>query len=184
MTRSLAAALALGLTAAGCGSDSDLTPDAESTAATIAETPPGTLGVSSSDDSERAPAAATREQSGRLETGDQTLQTGEFVDVYTVDVEAGQTLVVDLRATDDLDPYLMLESPAKVRYEQDDFKGDRTRSHLEHAVTDGGTWRVMVTTFEPGEAGTYDVTITTQEEPPTENAEPVETEDDTTEANA
>ena len=179
MTRLLAVALGLSLAASGCQSDSDLTPDAESTA----EAPPGALGVAGKPSAEQASTPATREQSGRLETGDETLQTGEFVDVYTVDVEAGQTLVVDLRATDDLDPYLMLESPSEVRFEQDDFKGDRTRSHLEHAVTDGGTWRVMVTTYESGETGAYDVTITTQAEPPTENALPVEAEEDSAATN-
>ena len=43
MTRLFAVALGLSLAASGCQSDSDLTPDAESTAA--AEAPPGALGV-------------------------------------------------------------------------------------------------------------------------------------------
>ncbi|HEX9951556.1 MAG TPA: hypothetical protein VGB53_07295 [Rubricoccaceae bacterium] len=180
--RLLAAALVVGLTTTGalCGDDAPVTvqPAASrpAAAAPAAAPKPGdapAAGASAGSDkdggtsAETGPAQAVsagglRQHSGSLETGDATLETGEFVDAYTIDVQAGQTVVVDLMSTSSLDPYLILRAPSGEQVDNDDYEGDRTRSHLEQVASESGAWRVMATSYEPGQSGTYDITIRTE----------------------
>lgn len=102
--------------------------------------------------------AAPRYERGQLERGDETLSSGEFVDEYRVEGRAGETLVLDLRATD-FDPYLVLQPPSGEQVDNDDYEGDRTRSLIATTLAETGTYRVLVTSYQPSEAGAYDLTI-------------------------
>ena len=102
--------------------------------------------------------AVGRRESGRLEPGDRTLNSGEYVDQYDVQCRRGQTLIVDLHATD-FDPYLIVRPPAGEQIDNDDHEGDRTHSHVEAAPAQDGTCEVLVTSYQPGESGAYELTI-------------------------
>ncbi|MEZ4421844.1 MAG: caspase family protein [Gemmatimonadota bacterium] len=99
-----------------------------------------------------------RIETGRLEAGDETLQSGEYVDTYAVEAQAGERLVVDLRSSE-LDPYLMLIPPSGETVQNDDFEGDARRSVIAQDLTVSGTYRVAVTSYQPGETGAYTLRI-------------------------
>src|SRR5690606_17944945 len=105
-----------------------------------------------------APAAGERREQGRLAAGDQTLTSGEFFDEYAVEGRRGQALTLDLHATD-FDPYLILVLPDGEQVENDDYEGDRTRSRVTTSLPADGAYRVVVTSYAPGEAGAYTLTI-------------------------
>jgi hypothetical protein len=96
--------------------------------------------------------------SGRLESGDNTLTSGEYVDSYTFEARAGQRIVVDLRSSD-FDTWLIVKSPSGDQEDNDDFEGSTSHSRLEIQAAESGTWQALVTTYEKGETGAYEVVI-------------------------
>ncbi len=105
-------------------------------------------------------AGETRRESGSLASGDETLDSGEFADVYRVQGRVGQTLVADL-SSDDFDPYLIVIAPDGEQSDNDDYEGDMTRSLVSEPLTQNGEYRVVVTSYQPGEAGSYDLLLST-----------------------
>ena len=103
-------------------------------------------------------APGARFESGRLEAGDDQLTSGEFKDEYTVQGRAGEQLVLDLRSSD-FDTYVILIQPDGEQVENDDHEGDRTRSMVTTTLPADGSYRVLVTSYESGETGAYDLTI-------------------------
>jgi hypothetical protein len=88
---------------------------------------------------------------------DDTLRTGEYVDVYTFDGRPGQRVRLDL-TSDDFDTYLILKDPAGEQVENDD--ADRAgHSLVESQLTELGRYQVMVTSYETGESGTYELVL-------------------------
>ena len=106
--------------------------------------------------------SGTQSESGELRSGDDTLDSGEYFDVYTVDVEVGDVVSADL-SSEDFDPYLILESGDELQVDNDDCTtGDLTRSCAAITAVESGTVRVLVTSFEPGETGDYTLEIETE----------------------
>ena len=107
-----------------------------------------------------ASLAARMQRSGRLESGDETLQSGEFVDSYEFEGAPGQHLAIDLRSSA-FDTYLILKDPAGEQTENDDAEDDDSVGHSNIAadLTEAGTYRVLVTSYETGESGPYSLTI-------------------------
>jgi hypothetical protein len=105
-----------------------------------------------------AGGAEPRYERGRLERGDATLASGEFVDEYAVEGRAGQPLVLDLRSGE-FDPYLILKAPSGEQLDNDDHEGDRTRALISTTLAETGPYRVLVTSYRPGESGGYDLAI-------------------------
>ncbi len=101
--------------------------------------------------------AGLREENGRLGRGDDTLDDGEYIDIYEFTGRPGQRVTIDLRS-DDFDTYLILEDPNGDNEENDDA-GDTTDSLIVTNLTESGTYRVGVTSYEPGETGAYRVMI-------------------------
>jgi hypothetical protein len=95
---------------------------------------------------------------GRLEKGDETLSSGEYADGYTFSGDAGQRAVVDLRS-DDFDTYVFVRAPSGEQFDNDDFEGDARRSLLSLDLSEGGEYRVTVTSYEKGETGGYTLSI-------------------------
>lgn len=93
---------------------------------------------------------------GTLEQGDLTLQSGEFQDRYTLDVQAGQAISVTMRSTE-FDTYLGLHMPDESVLENDDWESDRATSHIEAVAPVSGRYRVIATSYRPGEGGAYTV---------------------------
>jgi len=103
-------------------------------------------------------AQQVERHSGRLEPGDTTLESGEFVDSYTFEGRQGEFVVVDLRSTE-VDPWLEVWSPAGEGFVNDDHEGERSRSQLALTLTETGTYVANVTTYAGGASGAYDLAI-------------------------
>ncbi len=100
-----------------------------------------------------------RTVSGRLESGDATLRSGEFMDTYTLDGRRGQQLDIRL-VSREFDPYLMLRGPSGFTQDNDDDVGSGTsNSRLTLTLPADGAYRVVATSYRPGESGAYQLTI-------------------------
>ena len=105
------------------------------------------------------PAAAPTVRQGSLQTGDETLPSGEFVDGYTFDWAAGSSMDVRLTSSA-LDPYLLVTGPGGFSEQNDDLSAEDTSAGLTVQVTRGGQYRVMATSYQPGETGAYRLSVT------------------------
>ena len=105
-----------------------------------------------------APAGATltlgAALQGRLQQGDQTLRTGEFVDRYGFAGRRGQVVTVEM-TSGDMDPYLLLQAPGGAQQENDDATTTDRNARITWALPADGNYTVMATTYRPGEAGSY-----------------------------
>ncbi len=102
--------------------------------------------------------AGPRIESGTLAMGDQTLDSGKYVDVYPLEGSRGEHVVIDLRSTE-FDTYLILLSPSEEMQHNDDFEGDQNRSLINLTLEENGTYTIAVTSYEVGETGVYDLLI-------------------------
>ena len=103
----------------------------------------------------------TREESGRLGFTDDTLESGEYFDEYTLNANMGDMFVVDLYS-DDFDPYLMImaeDESSDFQLDNDDFGGETNHSQLIMTAPSAGSYRVVATSFESGETGAYELKI-------------------------
>ena len=107
-----------------------------------------------------ASLTARMERNGELESGDDTLTSGEFVDSYEFEGSPGQHVAIDLRSSA-FDTYLILKDPAGEQTENDDSDDGSTVGHssIEADLTEAGTYQVLVTSYETGENGAYALTI-------------------------
>jgi hypothetical protein len=113
------------------------------------------------------------EHDGRLERGDATLESGELYDRYEFEGSPGQRVSIDLHSSD-FDTYLILRDPAGEQTENDDSPDgdDVGHSSVEAELTEAGTYRVLVTSYESGESGAYSLTIAPSAERPASPALP------------
>jgi hypothetical protein len=107
-----------------------------------------------------AGAPSTQNHRGRLESGDSQLSSKEYYDRYSFQGNAGEVVLVDLFATD-FDPFLILLAPSGKDTQNDDYEGSANRSRIEKVLGESGEWSVMVTSYEAGETGAYELSITT-----------------------
>ena len=96
--------------------------------------------------------------SGTLDATDRRRDSGEFVEVHTFDGDAGEPVRIEM-ASGAFDTYLVVESPSGERIANDDFEGDQTRSVVEFAMPEAGRYRVLATSYRPGETGPYTVRV-------------------------
>lgn len=94
------------------------------------------------------------EAAGRLQDGDQRLDSGEYVDVWTFQGRAGQQVTISMSSTE-VDAYLMLRGPAGVSVWNDDRATGETNARLTVRLPADGEYRISATTYEPGEDGGY-----------------------------
>ena len=97
---------------------------------------------------------------GRLAKGDARLQAGEYRDLYTFDGKAGDPVVVELES-EDFDPYLAVVSPSGREMRNDDW-GESSSARIQMLLSEDGPYKVVVTSFRPGEQGTYQLRIMDQ----------------------
>ncbi len=98
-----------------------------------------------------------RRETGTLAAGDTVLDDGEYLDTYEFDARPGQRVTIDL-SSNDFDTYLILADPVGGREENDDGS-ESTDSTLAIDITESGTYRVGVTSYEAGETGSYELNI-------------------------
>ena len=92
--------------------------------------------------------------SGTLATGDDTLNDGEYYDVYAFEAQAGQRIEVEMTSTE-FDTYIVVISPSGERTGNDDYEGSADRSLVALTAGESGTWRVVATSYAKGETGRY-----------------------------
>ncbi len=98
-----------------------------------------------------------RQETGTLAAGDTVLDGGEYLDTYEFEARPGQRVTIDLSSSD-FDTYLILADPIGGREENDDASNS-TDSTLAIDITEAGTYRVGVTSYEAGATGSYDLSI-------------------------
>ncbi len=99
-----------------------------------------------------APVRAT------LAAGDETLNSGEFSDAYSVQLRAGQTVSVEMDSAA-FDTYLMAAGPGGVRVDNDDGDGTGTNARLSFTAPEAGTYLIRATSFQPGMSGAYTMRV-------------------------
>jgi len=98
--------------------------------------------------------------SGSLADGDGTLDSGEYMDVYTLRGNAGDQ--IDLRMVSrNFDPYVFITGPDSFSaYNDDDPSGqDGTNSRLIVTLPADGDYRIVATSYAPGETGDFRLTV-------------------------
>lgn len=96
--------------------------------------------------------------SGVLQAGDDTLPTGEFVDRIRFTGRRGQRVAVELTSSA-FDAYTILQSPSGESADNDDGGAGGTDSRLDTVLTEDGEYTVSVTSFAPGETGSYRLSV-------------------------
>ncbi len=90
---------------------------------------------------------------GALQSGDETLDSGEFVDTFTFRGARGQRVAAELTSAA-FDAYIILTTPSGEQIDNDDGE-DGTNSRLDTVLAEEGEYQVMVTSYGPGETGSY-----------------------------
>jgi hypothetical protein len=98
---------------------------------------------------------------GRLQRGDDKLESGEFAHTYVFEGRGGEPVLVEM-TSDELDPYLILITPGGTQLDNDDWEGSITVSRIELIMPEDGTYRVRATSYAPGETGSYRLRVTQQ----------------------
>lgn len=102
-------------------------------------------------------------QQGRLEPGDEQLDSGEYVDVHTYDGRSGTSLTIEL--TGEFDPYLVVLDPAGEELLQlDDSEGQGVNIATTVKLLQDGVYTIGVTSATAGETGAYQLTLTGEAE--------------------
>ena len=105
-------------------------------------------------------------ESGSLEVGDLTLTSGEYYDSYTVTMDENEWLSVNVVA-DGFDPDLIIQTPSGEQSDLDDSEESNTTSvQTVIRAQESGTWDINVTSYEPGETGSYEITYEVSETAP------------------
>ena len=108
-----------------------------------------------------AAGATAQTYTGSLDSGDETLESGEYRDAYTIDVTAGEEVSAVVTSSD-FDSYVILVSPSGEQEDNDDCtEGDTSRSCATLVADVSGTVRVLVTSYAPGETGAYTLVLST-----------------------
>ena len=111
--------------------------------------------------SDSQPFMTTMRETGTLEPGDETLDSGEFFDTVSFEGQAGSAIVLEL-SSDEFVPYLILLPPsgAENRQERDAFgEDDSGLVRMETILDETGSFMVGVTSHAPEERGAWRLTV-------------------------
>lgn len=101
---------------------------------------------------------------GQLARGDETLgETGEFVDTYRFTARRGERVAIDITSSD-FDTYAILQPPQGDQIDNDDGPNG-TNARIDQVLPADGEYRLLVTSFRPGETGQYQLSIMPSEGP-------------------
>ena len=118
------------------------------------------LGRASSPSPASAMAAADVRR-GALEDGDAVLPTGEWYDTHVLQLRQGEHVHLKLTSSA-FDTYLIVEPPGDADSQENDDGGDGTHAELDFVAAEQqqqGAHRVLVTSYEPGERGAYELRV-------------------------
>jgi hypothetical protein len=94
---------------------------------------------------------------GALTPGDDTLDSGEYFDLYTFTGRRGDRVAVQLTSSA-FDAYTIVRTPSGEQFDNDDGE-DGTDSRQQIILPEDGEYQVQVTSFRPGETGSYRFTV-------------------------
>lgn len=121
----------------------------------VSSNPEGSTGSSTESSTERS-----RTERGQLQSGDTTLDSGEYTDTYDFEGQAGELASIDLQSQE-FDTYLMLIAPDGEHFSNDDFEASQNHSLLTMTLPQSGTYQVVVTSYQAGESGSYTLALNT-----------------------
>ncbi|HNW93324.1 MAG TPA: PPC domain-containing protein, partial [bacterium] len=103
--------------------------------------------------------AANRPASGRLQAGDQTHRDGSYLDQYTFNGRAGQTVTLRLESTE-FDPIMFLNGPDNYNTQNDDANDNDRNAQLTVTLPATGEYRVYANSYGDGpKEGAYRLTF-------------------------
>jgi Putative metallopeptidase len=94
---------------------------------------------------------------GQLQSGDEVLKDGSFVDYYTLNLKAGQNIDVSVVSAD-FETYIGLVKPNGEVLESNNSQDERY-SRLSVKADQDGVWYVIITSKTPGQSGNYLVSL-------------------------
>lgn len=121
----------------------------------VGETGSYTLEINTEDELD---ATINLDEVGQLQTDDEILASGEYMDSYEFSALPGQMVTVSL-VSDDFDAYLILQSPSGEIFEDDDSLGSGTDSLVEFEASEFGTYEIWVTSYATEETGAYTLQV-------------------------
>lgn len=98
-------------------------------------------------------------QMGNLAAGDATRDRGQYQDVYTTALQAGQGYLIRADSSD-FDSYLIVTTPSGQVMENDDHDGLNAGVMVPSA--EAGTYQIAVSSWAPGRTGTYTLSLVPQ----------------------
>lgn len=98
------------------------------------------------------------EAAGSLQDGDQRLDSGEYVDIWTFEGRAGQQVTINMSSTE-VDAYLMLRGPSGLSEWNDDRATGETNARITVRLPADGVYRISATSYEPDESGDYLISL-------------------------
>ena len=102
---------------------------------------------------------------GALGAGDDTLDSGEYVDAYRFAGVRGQRVSVELTSSA-FDAYTIVRTPSGEQFDNDDGDAGVTDSRQQLVLPEDGEYVVQVTSYRAGETGSYRFVVGAGREPP------------------
>jgi serine protease Do len=150
-------ALALGLPAALAAQDNSKTSAVPRVMAAMEATNALRSGGSPS----LRPLPVGNRQSSSLDASDPTLDDGSHVEVWALELQAGQQVSVTMRSSEFDTMLLMMQvDNQSFTAENDDFEDGSTDSRISFRAPATGTYAILANSFEGGETGRYTIEAT------------------------
>ncbi|MCR4317289.1 MAG: PPC domain-containing protein [Planctomycetes bacterium] len=108
--------------------------------------------------------------SGTLKQSDETRQGGQYIDWYEVSASQGQRLQVSVEG--DFDTYIIVKGSNPGESWEDDDGGEGLNSLLDFTCPSTGTYKVGVTSLDPGVSGSYSLRIGVGDSAPASTSRP------------
>ncbi len=94
---------------------------------------------------------------GSLDKDDHHRSDGQYADIFPVDLQAGDRILVEMESRK-FDTFLLITSPTGQAFENDDA-GSQKSSQLDLFAEESGTWLVYATSYGAATKGKYDLRI-------------------------
>lgn len=104
---------------------------------------------------------------GELAAGDAQLVSGEYSDEHLFRWSAGTPVHLEARSSA-FDTYLILRTPSGQQRDNDDQAPGLLHAALDFVAQEEGQYRVIVTSYRPGETGAYQLAVRAASQAPAE----------------